>query len=42
MPRLKKPKQRGDLYVKVQVQLPQKLSQREKELFDQLAGMRSH
>ncbi len=42
MPRLKKPSQRGDLYVKVQVQLPKKLSQREKELFGQLAGMRSH
>jgi curved DNA-binding protein len=32
--------QRGDLYVKVQVRLPEKLNAREKELFQDLARMR--
>jgi len=40
MPKLKKPEQRGDLYVKVLVQLPQELSEREKRLFRELADMR--
>lgn len=40
MPSLKKPEQRGDLYVKVRVQLPQKLNEREKRLFRELADMR--
>ncbi len=40
MPRLKQPKQRGDLYVKVQVRLPQNLSEREKQLFRELASLR--
>jgi curved DNA-binding protein len=40
MPKLKKPEQRGDLYVKVLVQLPQELSEREKQLFRELADMR--
>jgi len=40
MPNVKKPEQRGDLYVKVCVQLPQKLNEREKRLFHELADMR--
>jgi curved DNA-binding protein len=40
MPKLRKPDQRGDLYVTVRVQLPQDLSEREKQLFRELAGIR--
>ncbi|MCP4359890.1 MAG: DnaJ domain-containing protein [Chloroflexi bacterium] len=36
MPYLKKPEKRGDLYAIVDVQLPQKLSKQEKDLFRQL------
>ena len=41
MPNLRNPRQRGDLYVKVQVKVPQNLSQRERELFRELAKRRS-
>jgi curved DNA-binding protein len=40
MPRLKDNEKRGDLYAKVRVKVPENLSEREKELFTQLAGMR--
>ena len=40
MPNLRDPKQRGDLYVKVQAHLPQHLSSEEKKLFEQLAKLR--
>ncbi|HIC94464.1 MAG TPA: J domain-containing protein [Anaerolineae bacterium] len=40
MPNLRNPRQRGDLYVKVRVQVPQDLSQRERELFRELAKRR--
>jgi curved DNA-binding protein len=40
MPRLKDPQKRGDLYAKVRVTVPQKLTDGEKELFRQLASMR--
>lgn len=40
MPKLRQPSQRGDLYVKVRVRLPQNLSDREKRLFRELADMR--
>jgi curved DNA-binding protein len=40
MPNLRDPKQRGDLYVKVQAKLPQHLSHEEKKLFEQLAKLR--
>ena len=40
MPTLKKPQQRGDLYVKVDIQLPADLSPEEKRLFQQLRDMR--
>jgi curved DNA-binding protein len=40
MPQLRDPQQRGDLYVKVQVKLPQHLSAEEKKLFEQLAKLR--
>ncbi|MCE5259914.1 MAG: J domain-containing protein [Chloroflexi bacterium] len=40
MPALKNAEQFGDLYVKVDVLLPQKLSDEEKKLFKQLAAMR--
>lgn len=41
MPRLNDPSARGDLYVKVQVQLPTQLSENEKRLFQQLRDLRS-
>lgn len=40
MPRLNDPKTRGDLYAVVSVQLPKNLTDRERELFKQLLGMR--
>jgi curved DNA-binding protein len=36
MPKLRNPEERGDLYAAVEVQLPRNLSNREKELFEQL------
>lgn len=36
MPLLRNPKQKGDLYAKVQVQLPEKLTPRQRELWEQL------
>lgn len=36
MPRLRNPKQRGDLFVTVDVQLPRNLTQEERSLFEQL------
>ena len=41
MPTLKNPKMTGDLYVEVAVVLPRGLSKQEKELFTQLASIRS-
>ncbi len=41
MPSLKNPKARGDLYAEVRIVLPQTLSKQEKELFTQLAALRS-
>lgn len=40
MPKLKGRDERGDLYVKARVQLPQDLNSREKQLFRELADMR--
>lgn len=40
MPHLRDPKRRGDLFARVKVTLPQHLSEREKELFQELAGLR--
>jgi curved DNA-binding protein len=40
MPQLRNPQKRGDLYVKVQVQLPTQLSAKEKDLVRELAEMR--
>jgi curved DNA-binding protein len=40
LPRLRQPDQRGDLYATVAVQLPQNLTDEEKELFEQLRAMR--
>jgi curved DNA-binding protein len=40
MPKLQQSDQRGDLYVKVHVHLPQSLTEREKQLFGELALMR--
>jgi len=40
MPRLRDAKTRGDLLVQVQVMIPQKLTEREQELFRQLARLR--
>jgi curved DNA-binding protein len=40
MPSLRNPQKRGDLYAKLRIQVPQKLSQREKELFRELASLR--
>ena len=41
MPHLKNPSQYGDLYVEVQPLIPEHLSDREKDLFRQLAAMRA-
>jgi curved DNA-binding protein len=40
MPKLKDPSQRGDLYAKVQIQVPPNLSDHERELFEQLRALR--
>ena len=40
MPDPHKPKQRGNLLVTAQIQVPQKISSRERELFEELAGLR--
>ncbi len=40
MPLLRNPSQYGDLYVEIQPLIPQGLSQKEKELFSQLAALR--
>ena len=40
MPNPRKPKQRGNLLATIQIQVPQKLSARERELFDELARLR--
>jgi curved DNA-binding protein len=40
MPNLKDPQKRGDLYAKVMVRLPQKLTPRERELFEELKRLR--
>lgn len=40
MPDLRHPNQRGDLYVKVRIQLPEHLDEREKRLFRELASLR--
>jgi curved DNA-binding protein len=41
MPKLRKPEERGDLYAKVKVTLPQNLSSEEKELLTQWQDLRS-
>jgi curved DNA-binding protein len=40
MPNLRNPKKHGDLYAKLRIQTPRKLTQREKELFRELASLR--
>ncbi|MGD8737784.1 MAG: J domain-containing protein, partial [Anaerolineae bacterium] len=40
MPLLKRPKKRGDLYAQVHIVLPQGLTQREKDLYQELASLR--
>lgn len=40
MPKLREPKERGNLYATVQVQLPKKLSAEERELFTKLRDLR--
>jgi curved DNA-binding protein len=39
MPHLKNPKEKGDLYAKVEVKLPTHLSEKEKELFEKLRDL---
>ena len=41
-PKYKKEGQFGDLYLTYEIQVPEKLSEREKELFQELAKMRGH
>jgi curved DNA-binding protein len=36
MPRLRHPKQHGDLYARVDVRLPERLTPRQRELFEEL------
>jgi DnaJ-class molecular chaperone len=38
MPVLRSNKERGDLYARIKVRLPKNLTDREKELFQELAG----
>lgn len=40
MPKFKNPKERGNLYVKLNVKIPDNLSDEEKKLFSRLAGLR--
>lgn len=40
MPDLKNPNQRGDLFVGIQIEIPDKLSAEQRRLFSQLAGMK--
>ncbi len=40
MPKLQDPRQYGDLYAEVKVILPERLSERERELFEELASLR--
>jgi DnaJ-class molecular chaperone len=40
MPNLRNSARRGDLYIKVRVRLPERLSDQEKGLFRELANMR--
>jgi len=40
MPNLRNPKKHGDLYARLRIQTPRKLTQREKELFRELASLR--
>lgn len=42
MPRLGDPSSRGDLYAEAKIEVPQKLSEREKDLYQQLAQLRKH
>jgi curved DNA-binding protein len=42
MPNLQNPQKSGDLYAEARIVLPQRLSQKEKELFSQLASLRSN
>ena len=39
MPKLHNPQERGDMYVEVKVVLPEQLSERERQLFQELAGI---
>jgi curved DNA-binding protein len=39
MPQLKNPQKRGDLYVRARVSIPRKLTDRERELFEELARL---
>ncbi len=39
MPKYRSPKQRGDLYVKINVQIPTRLTDEERQLFEQLAQL---
>ncbi|MBP6470180.1 MAG: J domain-containing protein, partial [Chloroflexi bacterium] len=41
MPNLRQPDKRGNLYVTVEIKLPQKLTVREKELFAELRELRN-
>jgi len=41
MPKLRQPDKRGDLYVTLKVNLPQKLTTKEKELFEELRALRA-
>jgi curved DNA-binding protein len=41
MPRVRAPETRGDLYVKLEAQLPVRLSDRERQLFEELRGVKS-
>jgi DnaJ-class molecular chaperone len=42
MPRLRKPEETGDLYVRINVDIPRELSAKERALFKELASIRDN
>jgi len=42
MPHLKNPKEFGDLYAKISIQIPRNLTPRQRELFEELADRKKH
>jgi DnaJ-class molecular chaperone len=41
MPHMKDPKTHGDLFIKVKIQIPRRLTPQQQQLFEQLARMQN-